>query len=110
MVEASERAIEFLARIIGKARAIALDEAVTVTPPFAGDADREVEFGRTDLGQKAGFQHFGDEPPAGGGDFRSFESPLTQTPCRLVIVPPVRAFLPPWQNEQNCATGGCRSR
>src|SRR5712671_8007088 len=66
MVETCERRIELLPEIVGKPRAVARDEAVFASPPFAENIDGIVELGRKDLRQKPRLEHSADEALASG--------------------------------------------
>src|SRR2546430_2286952 len=66
MVEARERRIELLAEILRKPRAVARDEAVLASPPFAENIDGIVELRWTDVRQKPRLERSVDESLARG--------------------------------------------
>ena len=67
-VEAREWCVELFAGILGKAGAIALNEAVARAMPFAADVDRIVEPRWANDGKEPRLQDFIDQPLTGGGD------------------------------------------
>jgi len=60
-IDTGEGGVEFLAEVIGEARAVTLQEPVLASVPFAPNIDRVVESCRGDGQQKAGFQDGVDE-------------------------------------------------
>ncbi|MBN9670564.1 hypothetical protein [Roseibium aggregatum] len=80
-IEPCKGAIEFLAKIFRKSRAITGHEAVLYTAPFSGNIDGVIEFGLAYFLKESWFQLFIYEMPANAFDFPFFRIRQNPDPC-----------------------------